>query len=173
MDTTKEPFVDTKRPSRRRAVIKSFKARMDSKRSFTERLADNLTALFGTVGFLILNAAFFFVWLVWNTNLIPGLPAADPFPFSLLTTVVSLEAIFLAVIVLISQNREGRIADVREEMELYVDTYAEDEITKIMYLLTLILEKNGIDISKDRDLREMLQHLPSAKIEEELTRQLG
>jgi uncharacterized membrane protein len=96
-----------------------------------------------------------------------------PFPFGLLTTVVSLEAIFLAIIVLISQNREARIAELREEVELYINTYAEDEITKVMYLITLLLEKNGIDVSEDTDLRNMLQNVDSDVIEKELEKQLS
>ncbi len=172
MGTPHETLLPEIRPSRRRAQIQSFKARMNARRTPAERLADWLTAFFGTVGFLLFNAAFFAIWIPWNTGLIPGLAPIDPFPFGLLTMVVSLEAIFLAVIVLISQNREGRIADLREEVELYVDTYAEDEITKIIHLITLLLEHNGIDISKDKDLHEMLKHLPSARIEEELERQL-
>jgi uncharacterized membrane protein len=158
---------------KRRSTIKSFKAKLDSKRTFWDRTADLLTALFGTVPFLVLNAAFFAFWIFWNTDLIPGMPPIDPFPFGLLTMVVSLEAIFLAIIVLISQNREARVAELREEVELYINTYAENEITKVMYLLTLLLEKNGIDLSKDEDLKDMLQSVDSDVVEDELERQLS
>jgi uncharacterized membrane protein len=156
----------------RRNTIKSFKARANAKRSFADKIADGLTASFGTVFFLLLNAMFFAIWIVWNTGLLPFMPIVDPFPFGLLTMVVSLEAIFLAIIVLISQNREARIAELREEVELYVNTYAENEITKLMYLQTLLLEKNGIDVSKDQDLQAMLTTLESEKIEKELQKQL-
>lgn len=156
----------------RRNTIRSFKAKANAKRSTSDKVADWLTLSFGTVGFLTVNALFFFVWIVWNTGLIPGLAIIDPFPFGLLTMVVSLEAIGLAIIVLISQNREGRIAELREEVELYINTYAESEITKLMYLTTLLLKKNGIDVSKDDDVRLMLESLESDKIEEELEEQL-
>lgn len=172
MNTEKELVTSPKRASRRRDTIESFKSRMNARRTTTERIADWLTLSFGTIWFLTVNAIFFFAWIVWNTDLIPGLPAIDPFPFGLLTMVVSLEAIFLAIIVLISQNREGRIAELREELELYVDTYAETEITKIIYLLKMLLEHNGIDLSKDRDLHQMLQHLQSSHIEDELEKQV-
>lgn len=145
---------------------------MDAKRSVPDKIADFLTASFGTVFFLLFNALFFTGWITWNSGLIPSLPVIDPFPFGLLTMVVSLEAIFLAIIVLISQNREARIADLREEIELYISTYAESEITKMIYLQTLLLEKNGIDLSTDKDLHAMLKTLKSEKIEEELGKQL-
>jgi len=160
------------RVSRRRKAISSFKARANAKRSVVDKIADALTASFGTVFFLALNAVFFAIWIVWNTGLIPGLVIIDPFPFGLLTMVVSLEAIFLAIIVLISQNRESRIMELREEVELYINTYAESEITKLIYLQTLLLEKNGIDISSDKEVQGMLKALESDVIEEELKKQL-
>jgi len=156
----------------RRNRIRSFKSKVDAKRSFMDKIADVLTASFGTVLFLLINAFFFIVWIVWNSGLIPSLPVIDPFPFGLLTMVVSLEAIFLAIIVLISQNREARVAELREEVELYINTYAESEITKLMYLQTLLLEKNGIDLSKDTDLQSMLNTLDGDMIEKELERQM-
>ncbi len=80
----------------------------------------------------------------------------------------------MAIIVLISQNREAGIAELREEVEQYINTYAEDEITKVMYLLTLLLEKNGINVSsKDEDLKETLGDIDSEVIERELKKQLS
>ena len=155
-------------PCKRNEIIKSFKARANAKRSFADKVADALTASFGTVTFFVLNALFFVEWIVWNTVLTPF----DPFPFGLLTMIVSLEAIFLAIIVLISQNREAQIAELREEVELYINTYAEREITKIIYLQTLLLKQSGIDISSDPDIQEMLKELEDEKIEEELEKQL-
>lgn len=157
---------------RKRNTIKSFKAKANTKRTAFEKFADFLTHFFGTVTFFVGNTLFFVMWIVWNLGLIPVVPIIDPFPFFLLTTFVSLEAIFLAIIVLISQNREAKIAELREEVELYINTYAESEITKIMYLLTLLLEKHGIDISHDKDLQKMLKSLESEAIEKELERQL-
>ncbi len=156
----------------RRRQIQSFKAKVDSRRTFWDKAADALTSYSGTVAFLIANILFFGGWMVLNTRIIPGLVPIDPPPFSLLTLVVSLEAIFLAIVVLISQNREAHIADVREEMELYINTYAEQEITKVMYLLTILLEKQGVDLSKEPDIQDMLQQIDREALESELERQL-
>lgn len=158
--------------AQRRSAIISLKAKADAKRTRVDKFADLLTASFGTVFFFTLNAAFFSVWIMWNIGALPHVPVIDPFPFGLLTMVVSLEAIFLAIIVLISQNRGARIAELREEVELYINTYAESEITKLMYLQTLLLKKSGIDISKDEDVQRMLESLESDKIELELEKQL-
>ncbi len=157
----------------RRNTIRSFKARANANRTFADKTADFLTAAFGTITFFSLNLLFFVFWFAWNLNQIPGLTPIDPFPFGLLTVVVSLEAIFLAIIVLISQNRAARIAELREEMDLYINTFSEAEITKIIYLQTLLLEKHGIDLSKDKELQIMLKSLESDKIERELEKQLA
>lgn len=155
---------------RTRNVIRSFKA--NERRSFVDKIADSLTGIFGTVSFLLLNALLFAIWIAWNAGLLYDVPLFDPFPFGLLTMIVSLEAIFLAVVVLISQNREAEVAELREEVELYINTYAEREITKIIYLQTLLLKKNGIDVSTDVDIQQMLKELESDEIEKELEEQL-
>lgn len=170
---TKKMFLSTQeKTKRKRITIKSFKAKANKRRTPFERFADFLTSFFGTITFFVGNTILFAVWIIWNLGIIPELPVIDPYPFFLLTTFVSLEAIFLAIIVLISQNREAKIAELREEVELYINTYAESEITKIMYLLTLILKKQGIDISCDQDLEDMLKQLESDKIEKQLENQL-
>lgn len=158
--------------AKRRDTIRSFKAKVNQRRSYLDRVADGLTASFGTVPFLIANILFFIFWIVWNSGNIQGLVPIDPFPFIFLTMLVSLEAIMLAIIVLISQNREARIAELREEVELYINTYSETEITKIMYMLNLLLKKHEIDLSKDADLQDMLQNIDSDIIEGELEKQL-
>ena len=56
----------------------------------------------------------------------------DPFPFNLLTTIVSLEAIFLTLFVLVSQNRMSREADKRAQLDLQVNLLAEKEATMIL-----------------------------------------
>lgn len=156
---------------RRRKVIRTFKARADAKRSPAEKFADFLTAKFGSITFLMLNIIWFVVWIVWNTHLVPGLEPFDPFPFGLLTMVVSLEAIALAIIVLISQNREGRVNELREEVELQINTIADSELTKLINMMALLLEKEGIKVD-DPEIKKMLTPIDSAEIIRQLEREL-
>ena len=139
------------------AIEKSLKARADAKRNLAAQLADNMTAASGSMLFLTANVVLFAVWIAANIGVIPGLPAFDPFPFSLLTTIVSLEAIILAIVVLISQNRAARTADLREELALQVEKISEQEITKMLELMVQLLEKQGVDVSHDEKLRVMLR----------------
>lgn len=158
---------------RRRRVIKSLKAQADARRTPAERFADWLTDFFGTVGFLVLNAVWFVIWIILNMGWVPGIQPFDPFPFGLLTMVVSLEAIFLAIIVLISQNRAAKIADLREEIDLQINTMAEEEVTKMIQLQLKLLEKNGVILEEDYDLERMLRPLHSADIAHSLENQLN
>ncbi len=156
---------------RRRKAIKSFKAKADAKRTPTEKLADLLTAKFGTVTFLILNLIWFAVWIPINTGKIPGIEPFDPFPFGLLTMIVSLEAIALAIIVLISQNREARVSELREEVDLQINTIADSELTKIINLLALLLERQGVEID-DPEIKKMLKPIDSAELIRQLEEEL-
>ncbi len=72
----------------RRKAIKSFKAKADAKRTGPEKFADMLTAKFGSIAFLSLNATWFTLWILMNVGWIPGIEPFDPFPFGLLTMVV-------------------------------------------------------------------------------------
>jgi len=176
MDITSTPPAAPQTPpnlGRRHRIIKSLKAQADARRTPAERFADWLTDFFGTVGFLSMNALWFFGWILLNVGVIPGITPFDPFPFGLLTMIVSLEAIFLAIIVLISQNRAAKIADLREEIDLQINTMAEQEVTKIIQLQLKLLEKNGIILEQDYELERMLKPLHSADIERSLENQLN
>jgi len=153
-------------------TIKSIKAKADEKRSFIDILADRTTALLGSNVFLFVNLLIFIAWIVFNTGHIPGIKPFDKFPFSLLTTSVSLEAIILAILVLISQNRAAKVADLREEVELQVNVIIEEENTRMMSMLVLLLQKNGIPIPEDQRLQEMLQDTDVEKIEKNMEKEI-
>lgn len=137
----------------------------------SERFADWMTALFGTVTFLSLNATLFALWIPINLGWIPGVAIFDPFPFVLLTTIVSIEAIFLAIIVLISQNRAAHVADVREEIDLHINKIAEAEVTQIIKMLAELSKKQGVDFSDDPEIRRMLRPISSSDIEHKIEEQ--
>ncbi len=156
-----------------RRLAHSLKAEFDSRRTPLEHAADRLTTLFGSMPFLMLNMAVFAIWIAINLRVIPGLQPFDPFPFPFLTTGVSLEAIFLAIVVLVSQNRASKIDDLRQEVMLQLNVLTEEELTKMMNMLSLLLEKQGIDMSEDMELKTMLEPTNVEKIERSLEEQLN
>ena len=161
----------TNNKKRSQQIIKSFKAESLKNRSFTIKIADGLTNKFGTLGFLIFNLVLFIGWFLVNSGKIPGIPVFDPYPYVLLITTVSLEAIILAIVVLISQNREGYINTMRDELQLHVNLLTEREITKVLVLLRELLKKNNIKIS-DAELDEMLIDIDTSHIERKLKEQI-
>jgi uncharacterized membrane protein len=89
-----------------------------------QRFADLMARFSGSILFLVIHGAWFVAWIGINT-LGLGLPRFDPFPFGLLTMIVSLEAIFLSCLVLISQNRQAEKDRVRSDVEYDVNVKAE------------------------------------------------
>jgi uncharacterized membrane protein len=124
-----------------------------ARRGFGERAADAITAFCGSMWFVWTHVAWFGAWIV--LNLVPA-TRFDPFPFPFLTLVVSLEAIFLSTFILISQNRQARIADRRNLLDLQIDLLAEQENTKLLTLLTRTAEKVGVEL-KDAEAAALEQ----------------
>jgi uncharacterized membrane protein len=162
-----------KKPAREvsRHLIRSYEAKALKRRSPSVRFADNLTSFFGSISFLIINAVLFTIWLLINTGKVPGIPIFDPYPFPMLTTAVSLEAIILTLIVLISQNRQSMISSLREEIDIQIDLAAEREITKILKLLNELLKAKGIKVD-DAELEDMLKEVDASYIQRQLEKQL-
>jgi uncharacterized membrane protein len=126
-------------------------------RSAADRLSDVISRITGSVPFAIAHAAWFSGWGLINLGFIPGVRPFDPFPFGFLTLVVSLEAIFLSVFVLMSQNRMTRQADKRAHLDLQIDLLAEQELTTILRMLRALCAKQGVRV-----------HVPRARMREQL-----
>jgi uncharacterized membrane protein len=109
-------------------------------RTAQDRAADAITRFAGSMAFVYLHVVWFSLWVAANSGLVPGLGIFDEFPFGLLTLVVSLEAIFLATFVMISQNREAVRADVRAELDFETNLRAE-------LLVRAIAETSGVDVA--------------------------
>jgi len=115
----------------RHTASRNVNDQMPDTRSGVQRAADWIAAFSGSIPFLLLNLGIFLVWITVNTNLVPGIRAFDPFPFGLLTMAVSLEAIFLSIFVLISQNRQAAKDRIRSDIEYDVNLKAELEVAQL------------------------------------------
>lgn len=105
-----------------------------------ERIADLIAAFSGSMLFLTLNALWFGTWILINTTNL-GVEHFDPYPFGLLTMIVSLEAIFLSCFVLLSQNRQAAKDHVRSDVEYDVNVKAEMEVAHLHDKLDRISEQ--------------------------------
>lgn len=136
-----------------RDVIQARK-RIERKETGSERVARRITEMAGNMWFAYFHCAWFGIWI--GANVMMGDVAFDPFPFVLLTTVVSLEAIFLTLMVLVSQNREAKLEEQRADLDLQIDLLAEYEVTRLLCLVSAIAKKLDIHESEDGELKELL-----------------
>ena len=167
IDPTQKPPLHTSR-----RIIQSLKAKADAKRTPAEVIADWMTKTLGSIQFLTFNIFWFTTWILINLGAVANIKPFDPFPFGLLTMTVSLEAIILAIFVLISQNRISQVDDLREEIDLQVDVITERELTKLIQMTSILMEKNGIDLQNDNELQTMLKPTNVDKIEKMLEKQV-
>jgi uncharacterized membrane protein len=104
---------------------------VDEKLTTVQRIADVAADFSGSFSFLLVHAAMFAAWIVINVGLVPGLKPFDSYPFNFLTMVVSLEAIFLSCMVLISQNRSAAKERIRSDVEYEANIRAGLEVTQL------------------------------------------
>ena len=132
-----------------------IKSTLEFNETWIDRVATFITGTFGSMRFLGSCFVFFLVWIAWNLNVLPLLKPFDPYPFQMLTMIVSIFAIILSISVLISQNREGKRDMIRQQVEFEVNIRAESEITKMLTMLHDIQKKLGITDTADIELEKM------------------
>jgi uncharacterized membrane protein len=150
-------------------AIKRWEKTILLARSKAEQVSDWISGTASSGLGLALHVVWFGAWVVANLGLIRGLRPFDPFPFPLLTMTVSLEAIFLALFVLASQNRLARQADKRSHLDLQIDLLAEREMTAVLQLLqdiaghlkvrTSVTPEQLHDLMKKTDLRRLTNRM--------------
>ncbi len=172
---TETPAAPEKRRIRRSTglnkAFRAIKAQHSSNRTSMEVLADRMIGVASATPFLAVHAVLFIVWIVWNIPGVP-LPHFDPYPYGMLTTIVSLEAIFLSIFVLMTQSRESKIGELREELTLQVNLRVEEEVTKTLHLVAGLYSRLGLKLADDPELKAMLEPLDPKRIEEDLAEQI-
>src|SRR4051812_47659063 len=172
-DAAKTPRAE-RRIRRSAGINKAFraiKAQHASNRTQMEIWADRMIGVASSTPFLVIHLLLFILWILWN---IPGsgLTAFDPYPYGMLTTIVSLEAIFLSIFVLMTQSRESRIGELREELTLQVNLRMEEEVTKTLHLVAGLYSRLNLQLAEDPELRAMLEPLDPKRIEDDLAEQI-
>jgi uncharacterized membrane protein len=150
-------------------AIKRWEKTILLARSKAEQFSDWIACTAGSGTVLVLHIVWFGAWVTVNAGAVHSIPPFDPFPFPFLTMTVSLEAIFLALFVLASQNRLTRQADKRSHLDLQIDLLAEREMTAVLQLLqdiaqhlevqTSVTSEQLRDLMKKTDLRRLTNRL--------------
>lgn len=150
-------------------TIAKIRRTTDSQRTREGRLADLITDFSGRMYFIYFHVVWFAVWILINLGYF-GFKPFDPYPFGLLTMVVSLEAIFLATFVLISQNRLSAEADRRADLDLQMNLLTEHELTRALKMLDEIQDKLGIENDADQELLDLEKNVHPEDVMKEMDR---
>lgn len=146
--------------------LQELREEIERDRTTKDRVADWITRWSGSMSFVMMHAVWFGVWVAVNLGWTP-FRHFDPFPFSLLTMLVSLEAIFLSTFVLMSQNREAEVASQRTDLDLQIDLLAEYELTRVLALVDAIADHLGLRVGDDPELDELKRDVaPEAVVKE-------
>ena len=150
-------------------AIKRWERTILLARSKAAEVSDWIARTAGSGPVLVLHVVWFGAWVTVNAGAVRGIRPFDPFPFPFLTMTVSLEAIFLALFVLASQNRLARQADKRSHLDLQIDLLAEREMTAVLQLLqdiarhlevqTTVTAEQLQDLMKKTDLRGLTDRM--------------
>lgn len=141
-----------------------------------DRIANGMTTFSGSMSFFYLHIVWFFAWIAINTGSI-GVAVFDPFPYGLLTMIVSLEAIFLSTFVLISQNLLAKETAKLSDLGLQTGLLTEHELTRVLQMLKGIQIQLGItndaitemadaDLEKETKLEDILSEIDRLQLRE-------
>ncbi|MDQ6814746.1 MAG: DUF1003 domain-containing protein [Bacteroidota bacterium] len=138
-----------------RNIKELIKLRQNEEKEKTrdEHVADKITGFTGSMSFVYVHLLLFGLYILWNTG-ITGIRPIDP-RFNGLSTIASVEAIFLSTFVLIRQNRMNKLADKRTNLDLQVSLLAEHEITRLLVLTSAIGKKLDIKEADNPEFDEL------------------
>jgi uncharacterized membrane protein len=129
-----------------------------SRRTRSERMGDSIAAFIGSLGFVLFHLTGVLFWVLINIFHSGFIPHFDPFPFSLLGTCLSFEAILIASFILMRQARLARRADERDHLMLQILLLTEKEITAVVGMDRQIASKLGLtNVAKDKEIEELGQ----------------
>jgi uncharacterized membrane protein len=125
--------------------VAALEAAEHEKATTADRIAQAITTFSGSITFVAINALVIAAWIAVNFAL-PESRRFDPFPFALLTLFLSVEAIFLAIFILINQNRAAKVIEKRSHLDLQLNLLSEQENTKMLNMLEQIAHAVGAEI---------------------------
>lgn len=144
-----------------------------ARRSPAERLGDLTAAIVGNLGYVAAHLLLFCLWILVNTVRFPHIPHFDPMPFSLLGTVVAMEAILLASLILMRQSRLARRADEREHLVLQILLLTEKEVTAVISMNQQIAGSVGLsDVVNSEEIEQLSRDTPIDEVAQDIQRSL-
>ena len=153
------------------AEIAKLEAAEVKQMPLSARISLTITGFVGTLAFALGQTVALIAWCVWNVTGPSGM-RFDPYPFGLLTMIVSMEGVILAIFVLIAQNRMSAQSDQRDHLDLQVNLLAEQEMTMVLRMLSRISDRLGVrpDDREETEARALMESTNVYELMEELRR---
>jgi uncharacterized membrane protein len=128
-----------------------------------ERRAPRRSVLIRRAGWLLARPSVFLVllalhvaWVLLNLRPIAWYPPWDPYPFTFLATIASALAPFVSLLILMRQQRDAHVAELREEVSLQVDLYNQRQLAATVRMLSRLSERLDVPTGVTA---ESLEHL--------------
>ncbi|HEV7398169.1 MAG TPA: DUF1003 domain-containing protein [Pyrinomonadaceae bacterium] len=147
-------------------LIRQLEEAAKRERKRADLVAESIARFCGSMTFVWVHVVWFGGWIL--ANLVPGVRHIDPFPFTFLTLVVSLEAIFLSTFILISQNHDTKISERRNHLDLQINLLSEQENTRMITMLQAIAAKVGAEVQQDPHLKALSENVEPQKLVQQI-----
>lgn len=117
-------------------AIAALHAQSEQNVSRHQRIVETVTSFLGRPAFLSIIWLIVLTWVLVNLfGRHLGLPQWDAPPFYWLQGAASLSGLLMTTVVLITQNRQGKLAEQRAHLDLQVNLLAEQKIAKLIDLV--------------------------------------
>ena len=143
-------------------MIRQLEEAAKQERTKSDLVAEAIARFCGSMTFVWVHVAWFGGWVI--LNLVPAIKHIDPFPFTFLTLVVSLEAIFLSTFILISQNHDTKISERRNHLDLQINLLSEQENTRMIEILKAIAAKLDCEIPNNSEVDSLSEETDPERV---------
>lgn len=133
-------------------------------RTAGDRVADGFANIIGSWKFIIIQSVVLTAWV--TLNVIGFIKHWDPYPFILLNLALSFQAAYASPIIMMSQNRQARLSERRNHLDLQINLLAEQESTETLRLLRAMAEKLGVEVADPEEAALEAETKPDALIKE-------
>lgn len=168
MDITEEQKITARVTRENIEAIKKIEAEFNRRRSFGDLIGDSIGGAASNIIFVLVHFVGILGWILVNTGYSPQIKTFDPYPFSLLSFIITTESVFLFMFVLIKQNRMTRRDEQRSHLNLQLTLLIEQELTKVLQILEKVSETTGTPDAADYKTLELSQETRVETLAEKL-----
>lgn len=149
-------------------IIKKIEEEFNSHRSLGDFIGDSIGGVASNIAFVLINLIFIATWIAINSDYFLRVEAFDPYPFGLLSLIITSESVLLFMLVLIKQNRMTRRAEQRSHFSLQLTMLVEQELTKVLQMLEKVSVSTGVSASQDSQAKALSEETHLETLAEKL-----